>query len=150
MFYKELQDGFLVRLARGEEIRAGLSELMQRKSIGCGFVAGLGAVSDPNMGYYVLDEKRYVERRFEGEFELVGLTGTLSWYDGEPFPHVHLLLTQPDFRTVGGHCFEATTSATVEMLVRADQDLVDRRIDEAIGLHLMQLPKSCPIGPGDG
>lgn len=148
MFYKELSDGFLVRLERGEEIRAALSELMRRHEIGCGFVAGLGAVSHPNMGYYLLDEKHYIERRFEGEYEVVGMTGTLSWYQDEPFPHVHLMLTAPDFRAVGGHCFEATTAATVEMWIRAERGRVDRRMDEAVGLHLMQLPGSCPIGRG--
>lgn len=149
MLYKEFHDGFLVRLTRGEEIRTGLSELMEREKIGCGFVAGLGAVSEPDMGYYVLDDKRYVQRQFEGEYELVGMTGTLSWHDGEPFPHVHVMLTGPEFLSFGGHLFAATTSATVEMYVRADQERVDRAIDEEIGLHLMQLPHSCPIGPRD-
>lgn len=147
MLYKKLSDGYLVRLVRGEEVRAGLAELMLREEIGCGFVSGLGAVSDPEMGYYRLDEKDYIKKRFEGEHEVVGMTGTLSWYDGEPFPHVHLMLTEPDFNAIGGHCFEATTSATVEMLVRAERDRVDRAFDEAIGLHLMRLPESCPIGP---
>lgn len=150
MHYQALSDGFLVRLECGEEIRAGLAELMQREGLGAGFVSGLGAITDPHMGYYVLEEKRYVTRNFEGEYELVGLSGTLSWYDGEPFPHIHTMLTGPEFMAVGGHCFEATTSATVEMLVRSTKDRVDRAIDEAIGLHLMQLPETCPIRPFDG
>ncbi len=150
MNYQQMDGGFLVRLSRGEEIRGGLSELMEREKIGCGFVAGLGAVTDPHMGYYQLGEKRYVERRFEGEYELVGMTGSLSWYDGEPFPHVHTMLTGSDFHPFGGHCFAATTSATVEMWVRADSERVTRAIDEGIGLHLMELPNSCPIGPRGG
>ena len=150
MHVKELSDGFLVRLENGEEIRAGLAELMQRYGIGSGFVTGLGAIMDPEMGYYVLDEKRYVTRSLEGEYELVGLTGTLSWFDGDPFPHIHTMLTGPDFLALGGHCFEATASATVEMLVRSTRDRVDRSMDERIGLHLMQLPESCPIRPFDG
>lgn len=150
MHYKELTDGFLVRLENGEEIRAGLAELMRREQIGAGFVSGLGAITDPTMGYYVLGERRYVTREFEGEFELVGLSGTLSWHEDEPFPHIHTMLTGAEFMAVGGHCFEATTSATVEMLVRSTKDRIDREMDERIGLHLMQLPQSCPIGPFDG
>lgn len=147
MLYKEFHDGFIVRLTRGEEIRSGLSELMEREKIGCGFVAGLGAVREPHMGYYVLDEKRYVDRHFEGDYELVGMTGTLSWHEGEPFPHVHVMLTGPEFLSFGGHLFQATTTATVEMYVRIAEERVDRKLDEAIGLHLMQLPESCPISP---
>ena len=150
MYYKKLSDGYLVRLYKGEELRAGLAELMRREEIGWGFVSGLGAVSDPHVGYYVLGEKRYATQEFEGEFELVGLTGTLSWHQGEPFPHVHSMLVGPEFRVLGGHFFEATTSATLEMIVRSDRERIDREMDEAIGLHLMQLPESCPIGPFDG
>ena len=151
MYYQEMGGGYLVRLYRGEEIRAGLSELMERQEIGAGFVVGLGAVTNPDLGYYVLDEKRYVERQFEGEFELASLTGSLSWHDGEPFPHIHVMLTGAEFHSFGGHCFEATTSATVEMWVAADRQRVTRALDDAIGLHLMQLSESCPIGPrGDG
>ena len=149
MFYKNFPDGYLVRLTRGEEIRAGLAELMERESIGCGFVTGLGAITHPHVGYYVLEEKRYVERHFEEEYELAGMTGTLSWYEGKPFSHVHVMLTGRDFQSIGGHCFAATTTATVEMYVRAEKDRVDREYDDAIGLHLMELPTSCPIGPHD-
>ena len=147
MFYKKIADGFLVRLERGDEVRAALSKLMREEEIGCGTVTGLGAVDDPRLGYYVLDEKRYIERRFAGEFELVGLNGTLAWYDGEPFPHVHVVLSDPEFATLGGHCFEATTAATVELHVHAESDRVDREQDAEIGLHLMSLPTSCPIRP---
>ncbi len=150
MHYKEMSDGWMVRLENGEEIRAGLSELMQREGIGYGFVGGLGAVENPHMGYYVLSEKRYVENHFDGDYELVGMTGTLSWHDGKPFPHIHTLLTGAEFMTLGGHCFEATTTATVEMWVRSEKDRIDRQFDENIGLHLMQLPQSCPIRPYEG
>ena len=70
--------------------------------------------------------------------EVVGLTGTLSWYDGEPFPHIHLVLTDENFQATGGHCFEAHVSATIEVIVRTYEARIERTMDEAIGLHLME------------
>ena len=136
---KRVDGGFLVRLHRGEELISSLAELMRQQEIGCGAVTGLGAVAEARLGFYQLSTKSYLERRMEGEFEAVGLTGTLSWHDGEPFPHVHLLLTDADFQATGGHCFEAIASATLELYVRAHDERVERRVEEDIGLHLMQL-----------
>lgn len=145
MLYKKLDDGFLVRLVRGEEVRTALAKLMREEEIGCGAVTGLGAIRDPHLGCYLLEKKRYIERRFEGDYELVGLNGSLSWFEGEPFAHVHVVLSDHEFATIGGHCFEATTTATLEMRVLANPDRVDRATDDEIGLHLMQLPESCPL-----
>ena len=143
MFYQRFDRDFLVRLERGEELLESLRELMRREGIGCGAVAGLGATQKALMGFYDLEAKRYDERLFEGFFEIVGLTGSLSWYDGEPFPHVHLVLGDREFHAWTGHCFTAEVSATVELAVRAWEPRVERVMDADIGLHLMQLPTYC-------
>lgn len=145
MRYRALSDGYLLRVERGEEVLAALRTLMQREEIGCGSVTGLGAVGTARLGYYVLEERSYLERALEGPFEVVSLVGTLSWHEGEPFPHVHVTLSDADFRTLAGHCFEATVSATVELRVRAESGRVERHDDEEIGLHLMDLPEACPV-----
>lgn len=138
MYTKRVEGGFLVRLERGEELIQSLARLMRDEEIGSGAVTGLGAVSDARLGFYQLSTKGYIDRSFQGEFEVVGLTGTMSWHDGEPFPHVHLLLSDEEFQAVGGHCFEARASATLEVFVRAFDERVERKVEEEIGLHLMQ------------
>ncbi|MCH7825520.1 MAG: DNA-binding protein [Acidobacteria bacterium] len=139
MRVKEVEGGFILRLEKGEELIASLAELMKERDIGSGAVTGLGAVDRARLGCYLLEEQDYSAREFEGDLEIVGLTGTLSWYDGEPFPHVHLMLTDRDFGAAGGHCFEARVSATIELVVRTYEDRIERRRDESIGLHLMEL-----------
>ena len=138
MYTKRVEGGFLVRLERGEELIQSLARLMRDEEIGSGAVTGLRAVSDARLGFYQLSTKGYIDRSFQGEFEVVGLTGTMSWHDGEPFPHVHLLLSDEEFQAVGGHCFEARASATLEVFVRAFDERVERKVEEEIGLHLMQ------------
>jgi len=135
---KEVEDGFVLRLEQGDELIASLAEFMKERDIGSGAVTGLGAVDRARLGCYLLEEQDYSAREFEGDMEVVGLTGTLSWYDGEPFPHVHLMLTDRDFQATGGHCFEAHVSATIELTVRTYEARIERGRDEAIGLHLME------------
>lgn len=151
MFYEILDEGILCRLERGEDVIEGLVELMRREEMGCGAVTGLGAVDRARLGFYRVDRQQYRDRVFDGEYELCGLTGTLSWHESEPFPHVHVVLIDNDFRALGGHCFEARVSATVELFVSAFREpRVDRLIHESIGLHLMDLTRHCKLTPGDG
>lgn len=144
MFVQPTEGGYLVRLERGEELVASLARLMQEEEIPAGAVSGLGAVSEARLGCYEVSRKGYRERRFTGDLEVCALTGTLSWYEGSPFPHLHVVLTGPDFQPVGGHCFEAMVSATLEVFVRVLPERVERRMDEGIGLHLMDLPPGPP------
>jgi len=140
MQVKELEGGYLLRLETGDELIGSLATLMREHAIGCGAVTGLGAVSTARLGCFRMSTKDYVDRSFAGDLEVVGLTGTLSWHDGEPFPHVHMMLTDEEFQAIGGHCYEAVASATIEVFVRAFDERVERQIDERIGLHLMKLP----------
>ena len=140
MQVKELEGGYLLRLETGDELIGSLATLMRERGIGCGAIEGLGAVSKARLGCFRMSSQDYIDRSFEGDLEIVGLTGTLSWYDGEPFPHVHIMLTDDEFQAVGGHCFEAVASATIEVFVRAFDERVERQIDELVGLHLMELP----------
>lgn len=144
MRVKKVEGGFIVRLERGEELVASLRELMKRYEIGCGSVTGLGAVDHARLGCYRLEHMDYVDKVVEGDLEVVGLTGTMSWYDGAPFPHVHMMLTDESFRATGGHCFEARVSATLELVVRAWSERIERRVDSAIGIHLMELGPESP------
>ena len=137
--------GIMVRLFKGEELIAALASLMRQRGLGSGFVTGLGAVEDVELGYYDIAKRTYERRHFEASHELVGLTGSLSWYDGSPFPHVHVVLGDSSMRAFAGHCFRARVSATVELLVRPQLRRVERAMDDEVGLHLMQLPERCEI-----
>ena len=139
MRVKQVRDGYIIRLERGEELIAALAAFMREYDVGVGAVTGLGAVGSARLGCYRAAHKDYAEREVEGDLEVVGLTGTMSWYEGEPFPHVHLMLTDVDFRATGGHCFEAHVSATMELFARVWKERIERRMDETVGLHLMDL-----------
>lgn len=139
MHVKKVPGGYAVRLEKGEELIASLSALMREHDIGSGAMTGLGAVGRAELGCYCTADKGYAERSLEGDLEVASLTGTMSWFDGEPFPHVHVVLTDPDFGATGGHCFAAWVSATIEIHVRDWGERIERHRDEEIGLHLMQL-----------
>ena len=141
MFYQAVEGGYIVRVERGEELVGALRSLMEQEQIGSGTVTGLGATSFARLGIYDIDAGAYVDRTFEGDHEVCNLTGSLSWYDGTPFPHVHMILTDFELRAVGGHCFEARAGATLEVFVRCFDERIEREMDDDLGLHLLALAR---------
>jgi len=146
MFFQAVEGGYIVRVERGEELIGALKTLMEQEQIGSGTVTGLGATSLARLGIYDIEARVYVDRTFEGDHEICNLTGSLSWHDGTPFPHVHMVLTDFELRAVGGHCFEALAGVTIEVFVRCFEGRVEREMDDGLGLHLMRLSIHSPTG----
>jgi predicted DNA-binding protein with PD1-like motif len=139
MEYKKTPYGYLVRLIRGEEVIGKLIELVEKEKIKSGFLFGLGAVANPKLGYYDLEAREYRSQTFEGDFEIVNLTGNISQLEGKPFIHAHVTISDEECKALGGHLFSATIHATGEITVIDFGLPISRKLDEQIGLKLLDL-----------
>lgn len=126
---------FLV-LKKGEELIASLSSFLQEKEITAGSITGLGAVENVDIAYYDLPTKTYLRKMFPDVYELLSATGNAAMLDGKHFPHVHVVIGDRDYRTLGGHLFSATVAATVELSIIQMPFRVERAHDEETGLKL--------------
>jgi uncharacterized protein len=131
--------GYLVRLDRGEEVVAVLTSLAARRKIECGFLQGIGAVEDAEIGYFDLARKRYRRRTITPVAEVVGLSGNISVLNGQPFIHAHIILAGPDQKVTGGHLFAATVAITLEIYVRVIRRRLVRKHDPKTGFNFWQL-----------
>ncbi|MCD6124684.1 DNA-binding protein [bacterium] len=130
---------WVVKLSPGEDILEGLAVFAREKGVG-GFVNGIGAVKEPELGYFDLAEKSYKKKKFDGEFELLSLSGNISFIDNEPLVHVHAVLGRNDFSTIGGHLFSAEVSVTAEIVIIPwDMNELSRTEDQETGLKLWKL-----------
>jgi len=134
----ENTDGFLLRLARGEEIHATLTRFAADRGIRGAWVSGLGAVRDVELGFYHLETRSYDRQVIDEEMEILSLTGNLSLLDGRPFLHAHVSLMRADFSVAGGHLFRGTVAATGEFSLHQTDLRLERRMDEEIGLPLLE------------
>ena len=129
--------GYLVRLDPGEEVLSTLAGFLGREGVGSASLSGIGAVRGATLGYYESGARDYVRRELSGEHEICSFSGSLTWRDGEPFVHAHVVLAGADFVAIGGHLFEATISATGEFWIQTGGVKVERKLDEALGLKLI-------------
>lgn len=138
MDYRRFGNHIIARFDRGEEILECLKEVALRENIKLASVSALGAVDDFTVGVYKVDEKKYYSNHFEGAFEIVSLTGTISTMNGAYYAHLHMSAGNDRGEVFGGHLNRAVISATCEMVIDVIDGVVERRADPEVGLNLFE------------
>ncbi len=130
----------LVRLDAGERIIETLNRYLAGpgRSIRSGFLSGIGAAANCEIGYYDLDSGKYLTRVIEQSCEITALTGNITRIDDEPLIHAHITLAGPDFTVLGGHLVEGTISVTGEIWIHGAPLELTRRPGDFPGLKLIR------------
>jgi predicted DNA-binding protein with PD1-like motif len=141
MIIQPFTGGYLIRLERGEEVQATLTQFLAAKGLRAGMITGLGGVGDAELGFYDLAHKVYLRKTIPGNLELVSYMGNITQVDGKPFIHAHAVVSGPDFQAYSGHFFSARVTITGEFILRPADWEVSRTVDDYSGLKLMDIPK---------
>lgn len=140
MEYKRFENTLVVRLDPKEEICEQLLSIANTERLGLAEVSGLGAVNEFTVGVFDTASKEYRSNVFQGPYEIVSLTGTLTRKENEPYLHLHFAAGDQKGHVVGGHLNRAVVSATAELIVRVIDGVVERAFHDEIGLNLFAFP----------
>jgi len=129
-------------LAKGDNINKTFESFAEVKGVGCAWLNGIGALENPEIGYYSLDDKSYHRKTFKGEYELTSLIGNITLKEGKPFSHTHITFSDTEFKVFGGHLFNANITAAGEFIMQFGSDEINRAMNAEIGLPLWCLEES--------
>jgi len=135
-------DGYnhLVRLERGERLSDYIEQFIAESRIEGGWVNGVGAASDVELGFYQLNSKAYKWRKFGSMMEIVSLAGNLAYdEEGKMMFHLHGVFADDEYQTVGGHVKDFVAGATVELFIHRSYQPMHRKHDDDTGLQLLDL-----------
>lgn len=133
-------DGFnyLVRLDKGERLSEALLTFVAKSDIQGAWVMGVGGALEATLGFYELDTKTYHWQEYQGLYEIVSLSGNLAFdQDGTFVFHLHGVLADRQFKTVGGHIKDLVAAATVELFVHATEKPLRRAMNQQVGLKTL-------------
>ncbi len=99
----KLKDTHLIRLAHGSDLLEALTEQCRYREIRMGFLSVIGAVQGATIGYYDQKDKVYRSRQLDGGLEITSCSGNISLKDGDIIIHAHILLSDAEGKTYGGH-----------------------------------------------
>jgi hypothetical protein len=134
----KLADGYLVRCEIGDEVVSAITKFAAEKRIHSGTVIGIGALQDPELGFYDIHKKEYIKRKFDGDYELVGLSGNFARLGNDTILHCHAAFSDTEFRLIGGHLFSAGVAVTGEFYIRPGGIEIERGPDPKTGLNLIK------------
>ena len=139
MQYRKVENGYFLRLIKGEEVVSSIVQFAANEKIASGAFFGLGAINNFDLGYYDLKTRKYEKEHFAEDMEVGSITGNIATLDGKPFVHTHVTVSGKDLRAFTGHLFSAEVALTLEIFIFASSAKIERKMDGAIGLNLLDL-----------
>ena len=130
------KDKILLSVNKGEYVNKALLETAKNNNITFGWINGIGAICDPEVGYFDVQKKEYVKKIIEGEYELISLLGNITYKENELFVHSHITFTDTDFRAYGGHLFDCKIAAAGEFIIFMGEEKISRTYCDKVGLFL--------------
>ena len=90
MEYKRFENTIIARIDKNEEILEQVKTIALKENIKLASIHALGAINDFTVGVFKVDEKKYYANSFQGNYEIVSLTGTINTMNDEYYCHLHL------------------------------------------------------------
>jgi uncharacterized protein len=128
---------YAVIFYQGDEVFSGLQEFAEKYQVTSAHFTAIGALDDATVGWFDPHRKMYKKIFISGQHELIGMSGDIALYQGRPIVHTHMVVGSQDGATRAGHVLEAYASPTVEAMVTVDPVTMQKRLDPATGLTLI-------------
>lgn len=128
----------IFRFDKNEDAIKGLVKFCVEQNIHAAHFTGLGACGSVTLSYYDLKKKKYLDKKFEEDLEIVNLTGNVAKLKKETVIHAHGVFGDKKYQTIGGHVKELIVSATCEIHLLVLKGKMKRGYDKKTGLNLLQ------------
>ena len=140
MRFQQFEDRFQLRFESGEALVGALLGWLGTRDIGYATMTGLGAVRSATVSYWNARTQAYEQHQLDEQLEVVSLIGNTTVKEHAPFTHIHVTLGRSDLTIIGGHLNDLVVHPNLEMWIRPEAATVERTLDEACGIYLMDLP----------
>mgnify|MGYP005744208127 FL=1 len=142
MQFQKVGKDYLINIDKDEKVVETLTRFCKENGIKNAKLSGIGAVKKTEIGAYDISEKEYIKREYSEILELLSLEGNFALKDGEPFIHAHVVLSDHNMQTLGGHLFETTVGVAGEFFLTQFEGNAYRELKPDIGLACMCLETS--------
>jgi predicted DNA-binding protein with PD1-like motif len=131
---------YLIRLDKGEELLKSLQDFVAKTKLETAWLNAMGGTLEATIGYYNIDQNEYTWKTYSGVREVVSLQGNITLGDdGKPALHLHGVLSDANFQTVGGHIKQLVVAATLEVFIHKIDKPIHRSHKPDIGLATLDL-----------
>jgi uncharacterized protein len=128
---------YAVIFYQGDEAFSGLLEFAEKYHVASAHFTAIGALNKATLGWFDPQRKMYKKIPINGQHEVIGMSGDIALYQGNPVVHTHMVVGSPDGTTRAGHVLDAYVSPTLEVMVTVDPIAMHKRFDPVTDLTLI-------------
>jgi uncharacterized protein len=132
---------YAVIFYQGDEALSGLLDFAEKYYVASAHFTAIGALSGATLGWFDPKRKMYKKIPIDGQHEVIGMSGDIALYQGKPAVHTHMVVGSSYGVTRGGHVLAAYVSPTLEVMVTVDPIAMQKRLDPATDLTLIDPAK---------
>ena len=142
MKYKLLADpaygrSYAIVFDMDDEVLEQLQRFLSEENIIGGRLYGVGGFRRATLGYYDMDEKRYLSIEVDEQVEVLSCIGNVAMYEGRPRTHAHCVVGHRDGHTTGGHLLSGIVRPTLELMLMEIATGMHRTDRPDIGIPLL-------------
>ena len=128
---------YAVIFYQGDEAFSGLQEFAKKYHVTSAHFTAIGAVNGATLAWFDPKRKMYKKIPIEGQHEVIGMSGDIALYQGNPVVRTHMVVGYSDGTTRGGHVLDAHVSPTLEVMVTVEPVTMHKRFDPETDLTLI-------------
>jgi len=118
-----------MRLTEGEDLHDSISQVCSENNVDSAIIlTGLGMISHITFGWFT--GNGYLEEIRDGIFELIALSGNVSYKENRIYPHLHATFSNEKHFVEGGHILKAIVYNNAEIFIKPLETIfLGRRFD---------------------
>ena len=130
---------FAIIFDKGDEVASGLLSFAKENNLSASHFTAIGAFEQVTLGFFERERKDYKRITIDEQVEVLSLIGDVALDDNEPKVHAHVVVGKADGTAHGGHLLEAHVRPTLEVFLVESSKPLRRRMNEGVGLALIDL-----------
>ncbi|HKY10156.1 MAG TPA: PPC domain-containing DNA-binding protein, partial [Candidatus Binatia bacterium] len=130
---------FAIVFDKGDEVVQKLTQFAKENKLAASHFTAIGAFESAVLGFFDRQRKDYRKIPINEQVEVLSLIGDIALSKNEPKIHAHAVLGKADGTACGGHLLEARVWPTLEVVLTESPAYLRRRMDDEIGLALIDV-----------
>jgi uncharacterized protein len=128
---------FMLIVEKGKRLIEAIIQCADSSQINSASLYGIGALMNPELGFFDINSQAYQYKKFDGFFELVSLSGNITKLDGKNVAHIHVVLSDRNYQVIAGHLKDAEVGVTAEISITPFAGTVVRRNNPEFNVNLI-------------
>jgi uncharacterized protein len=137
--YVKTTAGYLMVFREGDDVIAGIENLVKEKQIPSANFTGIGFAQEVTFGFFDFNEKKFNPKTFN-KTEMGSLTGSIAWEGDRPSIHIHGVATDEKFNAYGGHILALKVgTGSMEIYITLNNEKLERKKEFPLNANVLQL-----------